>query len=258
VPAGRSTTPAATRGLGWLKNGCAVLPAPDREWLNRGLPSPKSACPPDLPVRPRERCPHAGDDRRRPPQGFPHHRRPRRARPPARPTAHHRHLGGLPGPAGMGGALAATLLGGGGRPQDRPGVGPAASQRRRGGLGRAGQAGCPGAGAVGRPRPQERPRRRRLGGSRRPQRCRAAAGWRGGPGGRVAPVDQAPPGPGRRPHPDHQPAAPAADGPGPRRRPAQPHRQARRRTAGRGHPRPGRRRSSAGSWPPSWWPTCVS
>jgi transposase len=25
---------------------CAVLPVPDREWLNTGLPSPKSACPP--------------------------------------------------------------------------------------------------------------------------------------------------------------------------------------------------------------------
>jgi len=23
---------------GWLQNGCAVLPAPDREWRNRGLP----------------------------------------------------------------------------------------------------------------------------------------------------------------------------------------------------------------------------
>ena len=34
MPAGRSTTPTATRGLGWLQNGCAVLPAPDREWLN--------------------------------------------------------------------------------------------------------------------------------------------------------------------------------------------------------------------------------
>src|SRR4029453_13644938 len=31
---------------GWLENGCAVLPAPDREWLHRGLQSPKSACPP--------------------------------------------------------------------------------------------------------------------------------------------------------------------------------------------------------------------
>jgi hypothetical protein len=28
--------------LGWLKNGCAVLPAPDREWLNRGLPLAQS------------------------------------------------------------------------------------------------------------------------------------------------------------------------------------------------------------------------
>jgi transposase len=45
VPAGRSTTPAATRGLGWLKNGCAVLPAPDREWLHRGLPLPKVGLP---------------------------------------------------------------------------------------------------------------------------------------------------------------------------------------------------------------------
>jgi hypothetical protein len=26
--------PTATRGLGWLKIGCAVLPAPDWEWLN--------------------------------------------------------------------------------------------------------------------------------------------------------------------------------------------------------------------------------
>src|SRR5215211_7439513 len=215
MPAGRSTTPAATRGLGWLKNGCAVLPAPDREWLNRGLPSPKSACPPDLPVRLRGRCPHAGDHRGRPPQGLPHRRRARRARPPARPAAHHRHPGGLPGPAPVGWTVGGSTLGGGGRAWDRPGAGPAAGRRRRTGSGRASQAGRPGAGAVGRPRPQERPPRRNLRSHRRPQRSLPAAGWRGGPGGGVAPVDQAPPGPGGRPHPDHQPAAPTADGPGP-------------------------------------------
>jgi hypothetical protein len=43
----------------------------------------------------------------------------------------------------------------------------------------------------------------RLGGRRRPQRCRAAAGGCRGPNGRAAPVDQAAPGPGRRAHPDH-------------------------------------------------------
>jgi hypothetical protein len=38
---------------------------------------------------------------------------------------------------------------------------------------------------------------------RRPQRLLTAAGRRRGPGGGVAPVDQAPRGPGRRPHSDH-------------------------------------------------------
>jgi hypothetical protein len=30
---------------GWLKNGCAVLPAPDREWLHRGLSLPQVGLP---------------------------------------------------------------------------------------------------------------------------------------------------------------------------------------------------------------------
>jgi hypothetical protein len=85
------------------------------------------------------------------------------------------------------------------------------------------------------PRPQERPRRCRLGGRRRPQRCRATAGWRGGPGGGAAPADQAAPGPGGRPHPDNQPAPSAADGPGRQRRPTQSHRQPRRRIAQSSH-----------------------
>jgi hypothetical protein len=63
-------------GLSWLENGCAVLPAPDREWLHRGLSQPKVGLPSRclLPA-PRERRPHAGDDRRRPAQGLPHRRR---------------------------------------------------------------------------------------------------------------------------------------------------------------------------------------
>ena len=122
--------------------------------------------------------------------------------------------------------------------------------------GRAGQAGRPGASAVSRAGPQERSRLCGLGGGRRPQRLPAAAGRRGGPGGGAALVDQAPPEPGRRPHPDHQPAPPAADGPGPRRRPPQPHRQARRRAASPQSDLPASRRSPAGSWPASSWPTC--
>jgi transposase len=59
----------------------------------------------------------------------------------------------------VGRALAATLLGGRGRPRYRSGAGPAAGRRRGTGPGRAGQAGRPGTGAVGRARPQERPRR---------------------------------------------------------------------------------------------------
>jgi hypothetical protein len=69
VPGCRQVAPQTPLplSLSWLQNGCAVLPAPDREWLNRGLSLPKSACPPGVLVGPRERRPHAGDDRRRPP-----------------------------------------------------------------------------------------------------------------------------------------------------------------------------------------------
>ena len=124
-------------------------------------------------------------------------------------------LEGLPDPAGVGCTMAGPALGGRGCPRDRPGAGPAAGRRRRARGGRAGQAGHPGAGAVGRPWPQERPRRRGLGGGRGPQRPRPAAGRHRGPGSGAALVDQAAPGPGGYPHPDHQPAASAAGGPGP-------------------------------------------
>jgi hypothetical protein len=43
---------------GWLENGCAVLPAPDREWLHRGVPWPKVGLPSRLLLSaPRERRP---------------------------------------------------------------------------------------------------------------------------------------------------------------------------------------------------------
>jgi transposase len=59
----------------------------------------------------------------------------------------------------------------------------------------------------------------------------SAAGRHRGPGDGAALADQAAPGPGRRPHPDHQPAPPAAGRPDPRRRQTQPHRQPCRRAA---------------------------
>ncbi len=49
MPAGRSTTAAAAR-VGLAQERLCGLPAPDREWLNRGLPCPKSACPPGVPA----------------------------------------------------------------------------------------------------------------------------------------------------------------------------------------------------------------
>jgi transposase len=40
--------------LSWLENGCAVLPAPDQEWLNRGLLIPQVGLPSRcVPARPR-------------------------------------------------------------------------------------------------------------------------------------------------------------------------------------------------------------
>jgi transposase len=100
----------------------------------------------------------------------------------------------------------------------------------------------------GRPRPQERPTRRGLGGGRCPQCSTATPGRPGGSGGGVAPADQATRGPGGRPHLDHQPATPAADGPGPRRSETQPHRQARCRPArpGCSNQRPGGHPLAAG------------
>jgi hypothetical protein len=109
-------------------------------------------------------------------------------------------------------------------------------------------AGRPGAGAVGWPRPQERPRRRRLGGGRRPQCSLAAPGCCRRPGHRAAPVDQAARRSGGRTHPDYQPATPAAGRPGPGR--CQAHLTAKRAAVllagvtpavGRGLPVPGRR-----------------
>jgi transposase len=47
-------TPLPLR-LSWLENGCAVLPAPDREWLNRGLPWPKVGLPSRLLLLAREK-----------------------------------------------------------------------------------------------------------------------------------------------------------------------------------------------------------
>jgi transposase len=44
VPAGRSTNATATHP-GWLKNGCAARPPPDREWLHRGLQTLKVGLP---------------------------------------------------------------------------------------------------------------------------------------------------------------------------------------------------------------------
>jgi hypothetical protein len=41
---------------GWLKNGYAVLPAPDREWLNKRLSLPQVGSPPGVLVSPREGC----------------------------------------------------------------------------------------------------------------------------------------------------------------------------------------------------------
>ena len=44
--AGRSLHKRRCRsGVSWLENGCAVLPAPDREWLHRGLPLLKVGLP---------------------------------------------------------------------------------------------------------------------------------------------------------------------------------------------------------------------
>jgi hypothetical protein len=43
--AGRSLHNRRCRPSGWLQNDCAVPPAPDREWLNRGLPWPKVGLP---------------------------------------------------------------------------------------------------------------------------------------------------------------------------------------------------------------------
>jgi hypothetical protein len=85
---------------------------------------PKSVCPPGvlLPTS-RERCPHAGDHRRGPPQGLPHRRRPGLAQPPAQPATHPRHPGGLPAAAPVGRTVAGATLGGRGRSRDRPGAG---------------------------------------------------------------------------------------------------------------------------------------
>ena len=67
---GSPSRTCAWRSLSGSSSGCAVLPAPDREWLHIGsgstedCPGPTSACPPRVPARPRERCRHAGDRRR--------------------------------------------------------------------------------------------------------------------------------------------------------------------------------------------------
>jgi Phage integrase, N-terminal SAM-like domain len=127
VSAGRSTNAAAAFGLA-QERLCG--PAGTRPGVaqQRTVPAQSRSA---LPVRscpPRERHPHAGDDRRRPPQGLPHRRRPERARPAARPAAHPGHPGRLSAVAPVGGALAAALLGGGGRPRHRPSVGSAAGR----------------------------------------------------------------------------------------------------------------------------------
>ena len=45
-------------GLSWLENGCAVLPAPDREWLHRGLSLPQVGLPSwCVPARPTRKAP---------------------------------------------------------------------------------------------------------------------------------------------------------------------------------------------------------
>ena len=77
VPAGRSTNAAAAQvGLAreWLCGPAGTRPgvAPQRT-----VPAQSRSALPVPSVGPRERCPHAGDDRRRSPQGLPHRRRPR-------------------------------------------------------------------------------------------------------------------------------------------------------------------------------------
>ena len=224
-------------GLSWLKNGCAVLPAPDREWLHRGLQTPKVGLPSWFPCWSSRRRPMPvmiGVD-------------PHKASHTAAALDEHGQLlarqrvpatlEGLPDPAYVGCTMAGPALGGRGCPRHRPGAGPATGQRRRTGPGRASQAGRPGTSpSVGHGRKNDPDDAVSVAVAAHsvPQLRR---GRRRGPSNGAAPADQTPPGPGRRPHPDHQPAAPAADGPDPRRRQTQPHRQARCCTARWGHAR---------------------
>ena len=157
-------------------------PTPGVAQQRTALAQSRPALPGLLLPAPRERRPHAGDHRRRPAQGLPHRCRARRARAAAGPATRPSHPRRLPALARVGRPLAATLLGGGGRPRDLAGRWPSGWSATASRWWTCRPSWPPGAGAVSRAQSQERPRRRGLGRGRRQERPAAAAGWRRGPG----------------------------------------------------------------------------